>query len=125
MPRHNQQELAASTSRNADGQSTGVDLWQENYASHAKHLAERAVCYLDCTVQTGTSLDVTIQDSPDNTKWYDVGSFAQVTAVGTKRLSIAGPLGRYVRAKWVIVAGGGAFTFSVTSELERPLQEPK
>jgi len=123
MPRHSQQTIRASGATAASAESTAIDLWGENFGHHAHHIAERAVCYLDCTVKVGTTLDVTIQDSPDGTTWYDVGAFAQVTAVSSKRLSVAGPLGRYVRAKWVIA--GGSFTFSVSAEWERPLTEPK
>ena len=67
--------------------------------------------YVDVTAEAGTStLDITIQTSPDNTTWYDAVSMTQITATGqyTDTATIVGP---YVRVKYTI--SGTSFTFGV------------
>ena len=67
--------------------------------------------YVDVTAEVGTStLDITIQTSPDNSTWYDAVTMDQITATGqyTDTATVVGP---YVRVKYTI--GGTSFTFSV------------
>ena len=67
--------------------------------------------YVDVTAEVGTStLDITIQTSPDNTNWYDAVDMDQITATGqyTTTATVIGP---YMRVKYTIA--GTSFTFSV------------
>jgi hypothetical protein len=75
------------------------------------------IAYLNVAAASGTSpsLAVKLQDSPDGVTWYDVpsGAFTAATAVGTQRLSVAGPLGNYVRASYAATGTTPSFTFDV------------
>lgn len=77
-----------------------------------------AVAYLNVTAASGTTpnLAVKIQDSADNTTWFDVPSaaFTAVTAAGSQRLSITGPLGVYVRAAYTVTGTTPSFTADLT-----------
>lgn len=67
--------------------------------------------YVDVTAEAGTStLDITIQTSPDNSKWYDAVDLDQITATGqyTDTATVIGP---YMRVKYTI--SGTSFTFEV------------
>ena len=67
--------------------------------------------YVDVTAEVGTStLDITVQTSPDNSNWYDVTDLDQITATGqyTGTATVVGP---YMRVKYTIA--GTSFTFSV------------
>ncbi len=67
--------------------------------------------YVDVTAEAGaTTLDIIIQTSPDNSKWYDAVSMTQITATGqyTTTATIIGP---YIRVKYTIA--GTSFTFEV------------
>ena len=74
------------------------------------------VAYLNVTAVSGTTptMDIVLQDSPDNVTWYDIptGAFTQATAISAQRI-VATQLGGYVRA--VITIGGAtpSFTFSL------------
>jgi hypothetical protein len=60
-----------------------------------------------------TSLDVKVQDSPNDSAWADLATFTQLTALGSEVVVV--PLGtqvdRYLRAEWTLV--GTSVTFSV------------
>lgn len=76
--------------------------------------------YLDVTAKGGDTptLDVSIEEQVGNV-WYTLASFAQVTDVGQKTVTVNGPCGRKLRVAWTI--GGTAtpnFTFSVRGILE-------
>lgn len=107
----------------------------------------RFLCQLNVTAITGTTptLDLKIQTSVDGTNWQDVAAFAQVTAAtGIRFLRIvaggaipnvveeaqkdgtlaaatveSGPLGKFIRAKWVI----GGTTPSFTMQLDAFAEE--
>ena len=67
--------------------------------------------YVDVTAEVGTTtLDITIQTSPDNSVWYDAATMTQITATGqyTATATVVGP---YIRIKYTIA--GTSFTFSV------------
>lgn len=71
-----------------------------------------AQLFIDVTAEAEAStLDVTIQVSPDNTTWYTHTAVAQITATGQYRTAITN-FGNYLRIKYVV--GGTSFTFSVT-----------
>jgi hypothetical protein len=68
--------------------------------------------FIDVTAEADTStLDVTIQASPDNATWYTHTTIAQITATGQTRQAITN-FGNYLRINYVV--GGTSFTFSVT-----------
>ena len=68
--------------------------------------------FIDVTAEGGVStLDITIQTSPDNAIWYTHTTVAQITAIGQYRAAVTN-FGNYMRINYVI--GGTSFTFSVT-----------
>jgi len=68
--------------------------------------------FIDVTVEASTStLDITIQTSPDNVTWYTHTTVGQITAIGQTRTAITN-FGNYLRINYVV--GGTSFTFSVT-----------
>jgi hypothetical protein len=70
-----------------------------------------AQIFIDVTAEAGTStLDITIQTSPDNVTWYTHTTIAQITATGQYRQAITN-FGKYVRINYVV--GGTSFTFSI------------
>lgn len=70
--------------------------------------------FLDITAVSGTNptLDVTIQDSPDDSVWYDHTSFAQQTVATNVAQSLT-TFGSYIRAHWAIAGTNADFTFSI------------
>lgn len=74
------------------------------------------VAYLNVTAAAGTTptLDVSFQDSPDGTTWYDIPSaaFTQATAASRGRLVVTG-VGPYLRAVATIGGTSPSFTFTV------------
>ncbi len=68
--------------------------------------------FVDVTAEVGAStLDITIQTSPDNTTWYTHTTISQITATGQTRAAITN-FGNYVRINYIV--GGTSFTFSAT-----------
>jgi len=67
--------------------------------------------FIDATAEAGTStLDVTIQTSPDNVTWYTHTTVGQISATGQTRQAITN-FGNYLRINYVV--GGTSFTFSI------------
>jgi len=85
------------TSRVAPGDGTSVD----NSASSP----DGGVGYLHVLEFTGTDIDITVQDSPNDSTWADVVNFTQVTGVGSERVEAAGTVDQYLQAEW-----SGTFT---------------
>lgn len=68
--------------------------------------------FVDVTAEGSTStLDITIQSSPDNITWYTHAAMTQITATGQYRQAITN-FGKYVRIYYTV--GGTSFTFSVS-----------
>jgi hypothetical protein len=68
--------------------------------------------FIDVTVEVATTtLDITIQTSPDNVTWYTHTTVGQISAIGQTRQPITN-FGNYLRINYVV--GGTSFTFSVT-----------
>lgn len=105
----------------------------------------RFLIQLDCTAASGTTptLNVYIQTTVDGTNWQDVGSFTQVTVAARRFMRIvagglipgvveepqkdaslaagsveSGPLGKQIRAKYVIAGTTPSFTFAVDAFAE-------
>lgn len=65
-----------------------------------------AQAYLHVTAFTGTSVDVAVQHSADNSTWSTLIDFGSISATGTQRLTATGTVNRYLRA----ITGTGTFT---------------
>ncbi len=94
--------ILSSASRTSSGTSNSFKV----RASYAIRL------YVDVTVEPGSAtLDIVIQTSPDNSKWYTAATMAQIVVIGqyTGTASIIGP---YMRISYTI-GGSNGFTFGV------------
>lgn len=68
--------------------------------------------FIDVTAEASVStLDITIQTSPDNTTWYTHTTVGQITAIGQTRQAITN-FGNWMRINYAV--GGTSMTFSVT-----------
>lgn len=93
--------LSSGTYTTATGYSTAFDV-----SSYTE-----GQVFINVTAEAGAStLDVTIQVSPDNAAWYTHTAAAQITETGQYRAAIAN-IGNYLRIKYVV--GGTSFTFSI------------
>lgn len=64
-------------------------------------------------IATGSTLDVDVEDSPDDAAWTSLISFAQATVTTTSESkTVAGTVDRYTRAAWVRGASG-TYTFAL------------
>jgi hypothetical protein len=67
--------------------------------------------FVDVTAEGGTStLDITVQTSPDNSTWYTHTAMTQITSTGQYRQVITN-FGNYLRINYTV--GVTSFTFSV------------
>jgi len=95
--------LAGGLKTAATAQSTGFDV--SAYTD--------GQIFIDVTAEGATStLDITIQTSPDNAVWYTHTTVGQITAIGQTRAAVTN-FGNYMRINYVV--GGTSFTFSVTA----------
>lgn len=71
-----------------------------------------ALVYLDVTAVSGTTptLDVKVETSPDDTRWFTHTSFTQITTVSKNSLKLT-ILGAYVRITYTIAGTTPSFTF--------------
>jgi hypothetical protein len=93
--------LSSGLKTAATAQSTGFDVSAYNEGQ----------VFVDVTAEGGAStLDITVQTSPDNVTWYTHTTIAQITATGQTRAAITN-FGNYVRINYTV--GGTSFTFSV------------
>lgn len=93
--------LSSGTRTAATAQSTAFDV---------SAYAEGQI-FVDVTAEASTStLDITIQSSPDNVTFYTHTTMSQITATGQTRQAITN-YGNYVRVYYVV--GGTSFTFSI------------
>ena len=99
------------TAETATGNGSSVD--------NAASTSNGAVAHLHVTAASDDgdeTLDVIVQHSVDNSVWVDLITFTQVGAVGSERLSAAGTVNRYLRARRVVGGGGSpSFTFAVAA----------
>lgn len=71
--------------------------------------------FVDVTAVSGSSptLDITIQDSPDDgTTWFTHSTVSQITATGQSVISITN-FGKTIRANCVIAGATPSFTFTI------------
>lgn len=90
--------------------STAADSSVDNGAASTNGIAHLHVT----AASADDTLDVIIEDSTDNNTWATLGTFAQISAVGSERLTITDTINRYVRASWTIAGSDPSFTFVVT-----------
>ena len=65
-----------------------------------------AQAYLHVTAVTGTSVDIAVQHSADNSTWANLIDFGAQSAIGAQRATMSGTVNRYLRA----ITGTGTFT---------------
>jgi len=59
--------------------------------------------YFDTTaLSAGATLDVVIQDSPDNSEYYAVASVTQITATGNTAHRLSTSIGEYIRLNYTV-----------------------
>lgn len=100
--------LHALGAETGDANGTAVD--------NSTSTSDGGSAYLHVTAIAGTSttLDITIEDSPDNSVWTTLATFTQVTtANASERITFAGTVDRYVRATWNLGATTTSATFQV------------
>ena len=101
-----------TAARTATGQTSGIDL---------KDYDGDVVFLLDSAAGTGTSptLDVTIEDSADNSSFAAItdAAFTQVTGTASAQKLVVNKdsARRYVRVKYTIGGTTPSFTFSVNA----------
>lgn len=101
-----------TAARTATGQTSGIDL--QTYDGDVVFL-------LDSAAGTGTSptLDVTIEDSADNSSFAAItgAAFTQVTGTASAQKLVVNKdsARRYVRVKYTIAGTSPSFTFSVNA----------
>jgi hypothetical protein len=67
--------------------------------------------FVDATAEGGTStLDITVQTSPDNVTWFTHTAMSQISATGQYRQAVTN-FGNYMRISYTV--GSTSFTFSV------------
>jgi hypothetical protein len=94
--------LSSGTYTAATGYSTAVDV----------SAYTEGQIFINVTAEADTStLDITVQVSPDNSVWYTHTAVGQITATGQTRAAITN-FGKWIRIKYVV--GGTSFTYSVT-----------
>jgi hypothetical protein len=67
--------------------------------------------------RTDSTLDVVIQDSPDQTTWTDLITFSSATDTMAERVAVTGSVDQYLRAIWTVTDGAspsGSWKFLVT-----------
>jgi hypothetical protein len=74
-----------------------------------------AVGYLFLTgVSAGDTIEVKVQDSPNNSAWADLITFTlDGSVIGAERLTVSGSVGRYVRVSYTITGTDPSFDFAV------------
>jgi len=91
----------------ASGEGASVDIGEYRTAAKLQLVVAALV---------GTSVEVAVQTSPDETSWRTVGSFTTATAAGTEELALVG-LDRYVRVAYTLV--GTSATLLVTGAAQQ------
>lgn len=96
-------QVAALAARTATGNSGPIDV----------SMADQLRIYLRITAVGGTSptLVLSVEDSPDGTNWYQVGSFASKNAAGSDVLNVTVPFSDTLRLTWTMGGTTPSFTF--------------
>lgn len=99
--------LANLSGVSADGNTVGVDGGAAS--------VDGGVGYLFLTgVSVGDTIQVKIQDSPDNAAWADLITFTLTgAAVGAERVEVSGDVDRYVRVIYDVTGAAVSFDLAV------------
>lgn len=92
--------LLSGAYTNGAANGVGVDTWNNSMG-----MPDKAMVGIDASTLPGT-VDIVIQDSPDNAVWTNKKTLTQIAATGVFYSDIVNP-NRYVRAQ-ITVAGGTA-----------------
>ena len=72
--------------------------------------------YFDTTaLSSGATLDVVIQDSPDNSQYFTLATVPQITAVGNTAHRIAANIGEWIRLSYT---ASGTYTGEIKTVLK-------
>ena len=73
------------------------------------------VAHLHVTAASGTSptLNAVVEHSTNNSSWSTLATFTQATAPTSQRVSVAGAVHRYIRAKSTLAGTNPSFTIAV------------
>lgn len=112
--------LSGSTILTATGNGTSVD---DDAASAANTQAIGYLHVLEITGGTAPTVVFKIQDSPDNSTWTDLVTFASAAAANVRtaqRVVVNDPPARWLRAQWTITGTPTAVRASVSVARGRP-----
>ncbi len=97
------QQLTSQSAISADGDGALVQV-----------LSRTVVFFLNCTVMTAGTLDVTIEvQDPVSGTWTVLDTFAQLTAPGSERRVFSNLMESNLRASFDVLTGPATFTVSV------------
>ncbi len=92
--------------RTGSGQSSALDFFE---------FAE-GIALVDVTaIDPGASLVIKVETSPDQSRWWELGTMPAIITVGKQSLSLAN-LGRYIRATYSVTGGSATFGVDVVGK---------
>jgi len=83
--------------------------------------AGEVVLFLDVTAASGTNPGLTVYlmtQDPIGGKWYLVGNFDPLTAIGTDITYIINGLGSYIACAWAVTGIDPSFTFALNASIK-------
>jgi hypothetical protein len=98
--------VLTSAARSTDGQSSGFNVGEY----------QRVVFYINVSAISGTGVELAakIQESPDNSTWYDIGGLSEtIMTTGQYRLS-TDDFTKYIRLDYDIDGTTPSITFDVS-----------
>jgi hypothetical protein len=89
-----------------------------NSSSFKGQWTDQLIAYIDVTsVSAGDTITFTVQSSPDNSNWYDLGSGAAISAVGRQVVRETN-FGTYFRIKWVVAGSDVSIVVNLSLQLK-------
>ncbi len=97
--------VVSSAARTTSGASSVIGASQ----------ADQLRFFLNITAASGTSptLNITVEDTPNGTDFYQVAAFTQKTAAGKDDIDITTLFSDSMRVSWAIAGTTPSFTFSL------------
>ena len=92
-------QALGSAARTGSGQSGALDFFE---------FAEGIVLVDVTAIDPGASLVIKTETSPDQNRWWELGTMSAIIAVGKQSLSLAN-LGRYIRVTYSVTGGSGGY----------------
>lgn len=104
LGQHDTKTLVTSAARTTTFTSSGVSTSN----------VDGVIAYVNISAVSGTSptLNITLQDSPNGTDWFDASTLAQATAISKQRVVLSS-VGAHLRAVCTIAGTAPSFTFSI------------